>query len=805
MRYVVILALVLLVALTGGTFAAAPVTPTPSSLTISAVRLTVGARSATVHWTTSLSAGGAVFYGPADGAWSDSVPSNGDGFSHTATLPDLVPSTTYRFWITAYRADGTNAFSLPAEFTTAAAPATPSPADLGAPSALIVPASGLLVSDDFNRTGGLGPWTFVNPRGDAAYVLTGTDLRLIVPDGALHEPWTSGNTAVRLLQPSADADFDVVAKFNSRVSGHIAMQGLIAQASNTDYVRFDISSARNQAGVEQVRLYAGRVNGGSATTFAFSVLANPGHPTWLRLTRSGTTWTFRYSFDGVMWTTLTTATVTLSLTSVGVFAGNAEPSGRYAQPFTAAVDYFHVADAPLADDPVAHADGHAPLLVCPPHRLSGTTLDVTGFSDEPTTAELRYGSRTATGGTLTRGVGQTHSFSVSGLQPATTYWYRLTVSDGSGRTAACSGMVRVRPTAVGSAPVIDVWGGAVQTFGARGNPQRWVNVLGEVSDADGFAVNIATFGTSAWPLRYRLNGGAERSLMLGPGYYENNMLNWRRVYNAGEFNIELDRSELNPGENTLVITAVDRLGNMSEQTVTLRYVAGQTWPLPYAIAWETVERVEEAAQAVDGLWGLEEGGVRPVWTGYDRLLAIGDATWTDYEVTVPITIHEIDMYRGQRPNSGGPGVGLLLRWQGHWDAAEALATQPRWVYYPLGALGWYRLERYPESSSTQRIMHLHLDTGAATVFARDLSGMRLEVGKTYLFKMRVEGGARYRLKVWEAESAEPAGWTVEGEAPAGEQTAGGGVGAAGGAPRRCQFWQRYHTTYRRFWRTDGDP
>ncbi|PMP84657.1 MAG: hypothetical protein C0183_05890, partial [Roseiflexus castenholzii] len=377
------------------------------------------------------------------------------------------------------------------------------------------------------------------------------------------------------------------------------------------------------------------------------------------------------------------------------------------------------------------------------------------------------------GGVQTSGSGQTHAFTISGLQAATNYWYRLTVMDASGKTARCSGVFRTWPTAVGSQPVIDIWDGPVQTFGARGNPQRWVNVLGRVSDADGFEYNMAAFGTAAWPLRYRLNGGAERSLMPGPGSYTNSFLNWRRVYTTGEFNIELDWAELSAGDNTLEITAVDRLGNTSVQTVTVRYIPGATWPLLDAINWSVVERVGEAAQAVDGLWALEEESVRPVATGYDRLLAIGDVTWTDYEVTAAVTIHEIDMYRGQRPNSGGPGVGLLLRWQGHWDAPAGQETQPRWVYYPLGALGWYRLERYPDASSTQRAMHLHLDTGAATVFARDLSGMRLRMGETYMFKMRVEtvagGGQRYRLKVWRAAEAEPAGWTVDGVAPAGEQ------------------------------------
>jgi regulation of enolase protein 1 (concanavalin A-like superfamily) len=184
---------------------------------------------------------------------------------------------------------------------------------------------------------------------------------------------------VRLLQTTADTDFDVIAKFNSRVSGHIAMQGLIAQADDNNYVRFDISSNRTSAGIEQVRLFVGRITAGSGTSLNFSTLTNPGHPTWLRLTRSGTNWEFRYSFDGTNWTTFHTATIALTVTSVGVFAGNADPTNRYAQPFTAAIDYFHVASAPLADDPQSFTDVTPPLLAMPPHTVSGTTCAVRGF------------------------------------------------------------------------------------------------------------------------------------------------------------------------------------------------------------------------------------------------------------------------------------------------------------------------------------------------------------------------------------------------------------------------------------------
>ena len=73
---------------------------------------------------------------------------------------------------------------------------------------------------------------------------------------------------------------------------------------------------------------------------------------------------------------------------------------------------------------------------------------------------------------------------------------------------------------------IDVWYGAEQTFGARGRPQRWLNVLGNTSDPDGVA-----------SLTYSLNGGSEVSLNLGPDDF--------RLDEDGDFNIEIDINDPN--------------------------------------------------------------------------------------------------------------------------------------------------------------------------------------------------------------------------------------------------------------------
>lgn len=748
--------------------------PAASAITISDIAVTTGASTATVSWRTNLSTGGAVFYGPEDRSWREPVSATGDGRAHTATIAGLDPATTYVFEIAAYRADGGNNFSAERRFTTG--PGLDLVAPQASPPSRIPLAQGPVVSDVFNRTEGLGAWSFVNPRGDASYELTGTDLRIYVPDGPVHEPWNGGNNAVRLLQPAPNGDFDFIAKFNSRVSGHAALQGLIVQADDSNYVRFDISSTRRESGAERITLFAGLITNNTGqqlkslntdtSTPALPVLRTA-QPFYMRIGRSGTTWRFSYSLDGSTYQPFHEATLDLAVTSAGVFAGNAQPTqNRYAQPFVASLDWFQNVAAPLDDDPAAIADTRAPLIYRPPHSVSGTGLQVSLFTDEPTTATLTYSSRTAPGGSVNTAISQSHNLNVAGLQPATNYSYTVAVADQAGNTSRTTGIFRT-PAAASSSPTIDVWYGAEQSFGARGNPQRWVNILGKVSDANGFNTGVST-SDPAWPLRYSLNGGPPQPLRIGPGSYGDNLLNWRRIYNQGDFNVEIDRASLSPGANLVVISATDTLGNTSVQTVTVQYTAGQVWPIPYTIDWSQTSSVASVAQPVDGLWALEQDSVRPVELGYDRLLAIGDVSWTDFEVTVPITINQIDMYAGQRPNSGGPGVGMIMRWQGHYDAPPEQETQPRTVYYPMGGLGWYRLDRTTSDPNSERAFYLHIDTGVASVFARDPAYTKLLPGRQYIFKMRVQtgaglaGGPLYSMKVWEACTAEPSSWTLMG-------------------------------------------
>jgi hypothetical protein len=282
-------------------------------------------------------------------------------------------------------------------------------------------------------------------------------------------------------------------------------------------------------------------------------------------------------------------------------------------------------------------------------------------------------------------------------------------------------------------PVIDIWYGDTQEFGNNGEPQVWCNIAGNVSDPDG----------SLTAFYYTLNGGTPVNLNIGPDN--------RRLLESGDFNVDLTVGDLVTGTNTVVITAIDNDANETQKTVTVNYTPGNVWTNPYSIDWSTLadeSDINDVAHVVDGKWQLTPDGIRTEEPGYDRLIAIGDKTWTNYEVLVPFTINS--------SMPGGGGVGVLLRWKGHTDN-PVTCSQPKCGWQPLGDIAWYRpgqLQFY-EGNNTSRT---------------------LNVGVTYMMRTSVEttitGGTLYRLKVWEEGTSEPIDWDLEYTAGLGDEQEG---------------------------------
>jgi hypothetical protein len=306
----------------------------------------------------------------------------------------------------------------------------------------------------------------------------------------------------------------------------------------------------------------------------------------------------------------------------------------------------------------------------------------------------------------------------------------------------------------GTAPTIDVWYGNYQRFGELGTPQRRVNILGSVSHPVGISA-----------LRYKLNGGAYRSLSFLPDD--------RRLTLIGDFNADIELKDLGYGQNTMVITAVASTGDSAQSTVTVERVGGQVWPLPYRTAWT---QLADSAQVVDGKWALMDGGARILEAGYDRMLAIGDTTWSDYEVTAKLTVWGIDSsFAAWDQNNGGPGVGFLMRWKGHTNKPTLSITQPLTGYLPCGAIGWYH---WGKSGWTPGgVNRWEIDAPSSGDLYMQTSDMSNPIyyGIPYYIKMQVKTivgtGSQYKVKVWPVGSAEPANWLLTYTQPTGQSDA----------------------------------
>ncbi|NCF66278.1 MAG: hypothetical protein GWP61_09895 [Chloroflexi bacterium] len=275
-------------------------------------------------------------------------------------------------------------------------------------------------------------------------------------------------------------------------------------------------------------------------------------------------------------------------------------------------------------------------------------------------------------------------------------------------------------------PNIDIWYGSPQVFGQHGTVQEWVNILGNVSDPDGISTLV-----------FSLNGGRERPLSVGP--------DGNRLTNEGDFNAEIWRGEMQEGTNEIAITATDTLSNLAYKKVTIEHHSGNMWPFPYEIVWNELSNIQDVAQVVDGKWEIGPDGLRTAEIGSNRLVAIGDLVWQDYEVVVPVTIRRV-----QKENDDGkaPALGLIMRWNGHIDNESGDAEQPRAAWAKGTTIAWWHW---------QKTTKLEFDHNEQTPF-------NPRVGVPYLFKVRAETmpdeRTQYRAKAWIESQPEPEEWNV---------------------------------------------
>ena len=283
------------------------------------------------------------------------------------------------------------------------------------------------------------------------------------------------------------------------------------------------------------------------------------------------------------------------------------------------------------------------------------------------------------------------------------------------------------------------WYGPIQSFGTKGQAQRWVNVLGQIRPPD--QIESAAFS---------LNRGPEKPLSLGGDLH--------RLAMEGDFNVELAWDEVASGENTFSVSATLRNGETAHREVVVRVENGNRWPLPYAIDFFEVESLQDVVHVVDGNWSLEADGVRTVQRYYDRVLALGDTTWRDYEAIVRLTIHSFTPPEPEPPTYDVTHFGVAMRWRGHHEDR----FQPNRKWFPLGAQGEFLMKTAADRSRWRILFDQSEEK--PHLYSPKFNTVRL--GKPIFVRAQVEtlpdGRTRYRFKQWEQGGLEPLEWDVEG-------------------------------------------
>ncbi|MCB0634325.1 MAG: hypothetical protein R2824_30540 [Saprospiraceae bacterium] len=291
-----------------------------------------------------------------------------------------------------------------------------------------------------------------------------------------------------------------------------------------------------------------------------------------------------------------------------------------------------------------------------------------------------------------------------------------------------------------TSPAIDFWYGHQQRFGHIGQAQCWINILGNISNAENLDRVL-----------FQVNDGPEQPLTLGSDQH--------RLAMPGDFNVELAWDEMPLDTNRLTVRVYPKQGDPVTDTMQVIVDKEEIWPLPYSVNFSGGENIQNQVQVVDGRWESTASGVRTVLPYYDRVLSMGDTTWTDYEATVQLTVH------GFIPPAPGPPTynvthfGVALRWRGHHTDGR----QPSRKWYPLGAQGEFLLKNELDSCQWRILF----DGGNKNKPIQYASGRnRLIPEQRMTIKAQVQtmpdSRTRYRFKQWTSVQAEPATWDVEG-------------------------------------------
>ena len=285
---------------------------------ISGLNATAGATSFTVTGATDENAVWQVQYGLTTSYELGTIVEPTPSLSHSVDVSGLQTGTTYYVRVVAVDSLGNASAPTDLEVTTDAV------------------AGPVAVSDEFNGASlDTDVWTFVDPTGDGSVDVSGGTANISVAGGSDHNIWSNGINAPRLMQSAADEDFSAEVKFDNLPTGAYATTGIIVEGAGGTFLRLEFYSDGSS-----IHLFAGIIQGGSASTLYNQTITASGSSLYMRVTRTGDSWLQEYSTDGANWLSGASFVAAFQVIGIGFYAGNA--GGSSAPENTTSVDYFRM-------------------------------------------------------------------------------------------------------------------------------------------------------------------------------------------------------------------------------------------------------------------------------------------------------------------------------------------------------------------------------------------------------------------------------------------------------------------------------
>ena len=317
------------------------------------------------------------------------------------------------------------------------------------------------VSDEFNGTSlNTGLWQVETPAGGSATVSNG-ELAITVPGGSNHDAYVPALDAVQVVQPISNVNFDVAVKIDSTLTAATQYygQGIMVEGDANDYIRYGVGAGGSiSLGANTI------ISGNESTPFQTQPFTRYAVPTYLRLTRLGSTYTGFWSTDGVNWTEAGSFSDSLVVTGLAPYAWNYNSTPSNSPALNAKFDWFHnLADttqtaATPTFSPASGTTFSSTLSVSISDATQGATIYYTTDGSAPTTSSQVYsGPFTISASTTVNAIATASGFTQSAQGSASYTFVPVTgggpVSDEFNGTSLNTGLWQVEASAGGSATV----------------------------------------------------------------------------------------------------------------------------------------------------------------------------------------------------------------------------------------------------------------------------------------------------------------------------------------------------------------